>query len=260
MLELNRVYLSDCLNFLEKVGGNNVDLAIVDPPYNLKKAKWDTFNSDQAFLSFTYAWIDALLPTLKKSGSVYIFNTPRNAAYILKYLDNKGLYFQNWITWDKRDGFSATKKKFVPTQETILFYSKSKNPYFDADSIREPYRSTERIAHATKKGILKNGKRWFPDPRGRLSNDVWHIVSERHKNKMSGKVIKGSHATPKPIEMIERMVLASSKKGDIILDCFVGSGTTAVAAQKLGRNFLVADYLKSNVELTRKRLKDMRKT
>src|SRR5690606_34071018 len=100
-------------------------LAVIDPPYNLKKADWDTFRTDQDFLNFTYAWIDDLLPALKRTGSLYIFNTPRNAAYILRYLDSKRMYFQNWITWDKRDGFATTKNKFVPTQETILFYTKS---------------------------------------------------------------------------------------------------------------------------------------
>ena len=101
-----------------------------------------------------------------------------------------------------------------------------------------------------KKGLLKNGKRWYPNPNGKLCGEVWHITSERHKNKVDGKVVKMDHLTPKPLEMIERIVKASSNKGDIVLDCFVGSGTTAVAAKKLNRRYLASDsnseFVKNN--------------
>jgi len=66
---------------------------------------------------------------------------------------------------------------------------------------------------------------------------VWHIASERHKNKINGKTPKMPHITPKPLELVERIIKASSNAGDLVLDCFVGSGTTAIAAKKLKRNF-----------------------
>lgn len=254
MLEVNKVYQTDCFKLLDELKPNSVDLAIIDPPYNLGKAEWDTFKSEQAFLDFTYSWIRALIPSLKDNASLYIFNTPHHSAYIAIYLDKLGLHFQNWITWDKRDGFAATKKRFVPTQETILFYTKSVTGFFDAESVRTPYLSTERIKHAANKGILKDGKRWFPNPAGRLTNDVWHIVSDRHKNKLNGKTQKGLHLTTKPLELIERMIQASSQPGDLVLDCFMGSGTTAVAAKKLGRNFIGCDNDPANIVITNQRL------
>lgn len=237
----NKIYLSDCFEFLNKVDDDSIDLAVIDPPYNFAKDTWDKFQSEEQFFEFTYGWIDKLLPKLKDSGSIYIFNSPHHCAYIAKYLDEKGMIFRNWITWDKRDGFSATKTKFNPTQETILFYSKSNDYVFNADAVRIPYESTQRMTHAAKAGILKNGKRWYPNPLGKLCNDVWHIVSERHKLKENGKVMKLGHLTPKPLEIIERIILASSKKGDLVLDCFMGSGTTAVAAIKNERNFIGCD-------------------
>lgn len=259
MLELNKIYYMDCFKFLEKIDDGTINLAIIDPPYNMNKGKWDTFKSQEAFLDFTYKWIDALLPKLYKTGSIYIFNTPFNSAYILQYLIKKGMVFQNWITWDKRDGFSATKKKYINGQETILFFTKSKEHTFNAEEIRVPYESEDRIKYAMIKGILKNGNRWYPNPKGRLCGEVWHITSERLKNKIDGRTVKPLHATIKPLELVERIAKASSNEGDLVLDCFIGSGTTAVAAKKLGRNFIGCDNNKDYVDIARKRIRDIEK-
>ena len=164
------------------------------------------------------------------------------------------MIFQNWITWDKRDGLGSAKRKYSNGQETILFFTKSNDHIFNYNDIRVPYESTDRILHASKKGILKNGKRWFPNPNGRFCGEVWHITSERHKRKVNGKVQKLGHITPKPLDLVERIVTASSKRGDLVLDCFVGSGTTAIVAQRLGRNFLCSDNNKGYVKLAKKNL------
>lgn len=217
---------------------NTIDLAIIDPPYNMNKAYWDTFNSEQEYFDFTKKWIDMFIPTLKETASVYLFNNAYNSAVILNYLREKDLLFKNWITWYKKDGFSATKKKYVNTQESILFFTKSNKYTFNCDDIRQPYLSTDRIAHAAKKGILKNGKRWFPNENGRLCNDVWEITSQRHKVKENGRVKVLAHPTIKPYEMIERIVKASSTPNDLVLDLFSGSGMTSVVSNALGRNFI----------------------
>jgi site-specific DNA-methyltransferase (adenine-specific) len=251
----NKIYQMDCFDFLSAVQDKAVDLAVLDPPYNMKKAEWDTFKSQEDFLNFTYRWIDLLAPKLKETASVYVFNTPFNCAYILRYLVNKGLVFQNWITWDKRDGLGASKTKYSNGQETILFFTRTNKYVFNYDDIRVPYESTERIRHASEKGILKNGKRWFPNNNGRLCGEVWHITSERHKTKVNGKVQKMKHATPKPLELVERIVKASSNRGDLVLDCFLGTGTTAVAAKKLGRDFLCCDCNRKYIEIAKNKLR-----
>lgn len=252
MLDINKIYCLDYKDFLRQIDDEAIDLAIIDPPYNLKVAEWDCFKTHQDFLEFTYDWIDRLLPKLKSTASIYIFNTPYNSAFILQYLVQKGMHYKNWLTWNKKDGFSATKKKYNNAQETILFFTKTENYVFNADDIRVPYESVERINHATKHGIVKNGKRWYPNPLGKLCTDVWHISSERHKQKVNGKTIKLPHFTPKPIEMIQRIIKASSKEGDLILDCFSGLGTTALAAVLLNRNFICADKNSEYVKESRK--------
>lgn len=255
MLSHNKIYNLDCFDFLKKIPDDSVALAVIDPPYNMSKADWDTFKSQKDFLTFTYKWIDALIPKLKDNGSLYIFNTPYNSAFILQYLVSQKMCFQNWITWDKRDGLGASKRKYSNGQESILFFTKSNRHVFNYNDIRVPYESTDRILHASGKGILKNGKRWFPNPEGRFCGEVWHISSERHKRKINGKVQKMGHLTPKPLDLIERIIKASSKEGDLVIDCFVGSGTTAVAAKRLNRNFLCSDMDKNYVKLAEHNLK-----
>ncbi len=256
-LDTNNIYCMDCLDFLHRIKPKSVDLAVIDPPYNMHKADWDTFKSHDEFLSFTREWLNALNNTLTDTASLYIFNTPFNCAFILHDLLKLGLVFQNWITWDKRDGLGTSTKKYANGQETILFFTKAEEHTFNADDIRIPYESTERIAHASKKGIIKNGKRWFPNPHGKLCGEVWHITSERHKNKINGKLQKQCHATQKPIELIERIIKASSNPNDIVLDCFVGSGTTALAANKLNRQFICADSNQEFVDISNQRLTEL---
>lgn len=232
------MYLSDVFDFLSALEDNSIDLAIVDPPYNMGKGKWDSFANNNAYFEFTFAWLELLLPKLKPTASLYLFNTAYNSAIILNHLRDKKLIFKNWITWYKKDGFSATKKKYVNAQETILYFTKTNNCVFNCDEIRLPYLSADRMAHAAKKGILKNGKRWFPNPNGRLCNDVWEITSQRHKTKVNGKTQTLAHPTVKPYEMIERMIKASSNEGDLVLDLFSGSGMTSIVSKALNRNFI----------------------
>ena len=251
---MHKIVTKDCLDFLHSLDDKCADLAIIDPPYNLKVAEWDTFGTHRGFLDFTFGWLDALIPKLKKTGSLYVFNTPFNSAFILQHLHEAGMVFQNWITWDKRDGVSYAKTRYANGQETILFFTRSRRHTFNCDDIRQPYESTERMRHAAVKGILKNGKRWFPHPGGKLCGEVWHITSERHKNKVRGKVQKPPHATIKPTDMIERIVRASSNEDDLVVDCFAGSGTTATVCKRLGRNFIGCDSDPTYAEMARKAL------
>ena len=256
MIHLDSIDLMDVFDFLEEVENNSVDLAIIDPPYNLSQGVWDTFKSQEDFLSFTKKYLDIVISKLKDNGSLYIFNTAFNSAYILIHLVNRGLEYKNWIVWYKKDGFSACKKKYVNSQETILYFTKSNKEFtFNFDDIREPYLSSDRISAARKKGIIKNGKRWFPNPNGKLCPDVWEFTSVRHTNKYRGKVIKQGHPTPKPEPMIERMIKASSNEGDLIMDLFSGTGTTAFVAKKLKRHFIGCENNEQYYAIIKERLK-----
>ena len=212
------------------------------------KGTWDHFENSYTYFSFIFQWLDALIPKLKDNSSLYIFNTAYNSAIILNHLQNSELTFKNWITWYKKDGFSSTKRKYVNAQETILFYAKGSSYVFNSDAIRQPYLSTERMAHAAKNGILKNGKRWYPNERGKLCNDVWEITSQRHKDKENGRVTVPIHPTIKPREMIERMITASSNPGQLVLDLFSGSGMTSIVSKNLCRHYIGCEGCSEYIE------------
>ena len=122
-MKTNLIYLADIFDFLTELGDQSIDLVIADPPYNMRKADWDTFKTEEIYFDFMFKWIDMLLPKCKLNASIYLFNNAYNSAVILNYLRQRQLKFRNWITWYKKDGFSATKRRFVNAQETILFYT-----------------------------------------------------------------------------------------------------------------------------------------
>ena len=253
---INTISRANALDFIKKLPDVSVDLICVDPPYNLNKGDWDKFENDNDFLQFTYNWIELADKKLKNGGSFYIFNTPRNSAYILTKLEKMGYKYQNWITWNKKDGFTSTKKRFLPEQESIIFVTKpGADPIFNSDAVRVPYESTERIAAAQTTGILKNGKRWYPNKLGRLCSDVWNFASERHNSKVDGKVKTGAHPTIKPLAMMERIILASSNENDIVLDFFAGSGSTLLAAAKHNRRYIGCEINPEYVKLAKSRIK-----
>jgi site-specific DNA-methyltransferase (adenine-specific) len=240
-IEQNKVYLLDVKEFLNKLPDNYCDLIVADPPYNQSIDKWDIFKSQKDYILFMENWLELSYKKLKTTGSIYLFNTPLNSALLLPSLLKMGFLFQNWIIWYKKDGFKPSNKRFVSNQEVILFLTKSKKYSFNYNEIRIPYISKDRMITASTKGILKNGKRWFPNPNGKMCTDVWEIASERHRNKINGKIVKHFHPTPKPTELIKRIISASSNKKDLVLDLFSGSGVTSLIAKKLERNFIACD-------------------
>ncbi|MCR8966395.1 DNA-methyltransferase [Mycoplasma zalophidermidis] len=256
-MELNKIYNIDVIDFLKDIKDNSVDLIIADPPYNQNIDKWDIFEGEKKYFDFMHKWLDLAISKLKKTGSIYLFNNAYNSALLLTYLIKKGMLFKNSIIWYKKDGFSPSTTKYVNNQETIIFLTKSNNYTFNYDDIRTEYTSLDRMKTAVKKGILKNGKRWYPNPNGKLCTDVWEIPSVRMSNKVNGRTTKTIHPTPKPEKMIERIIKASSNKGDLILDLFSGSGITSLVAKKQERKFIGCDLNKEYVDIINKQLLDI---
>lgn len=247
----------DVREFLNKLPNDYADLVIADPPYNIKIDTWDNF-SDEDYWIFMHEWIDLVIEKVRPGGSIYLFNNAFNSALIVSYLKDKNVDYKNWIVWYKKDGFSPSKTKYVNNQETILYYTKKGNDQitFNYDDIRVPYESSKRMEHAKDKGILKNGKRWYPNSKGKLCTDVWEFSSHRHKAKVNGVPIKSDHPTPKPEDLVERMILASSRKNDIVLDLFSGTGTTAYLAKKHGRTFLGCEINSDYIQIIDQKLKE----
>jgi len=252
----NRIYCRDACRFMSAIPNESIDLVIMDPPYNMKVAEWDDYSEkNRDFMYYMHLWLNHATRVLKPNGSIYVFNTPYNSFWIgYHFIFGLDMKFRNWIVWDKRDGMSGSKNKYVCKQEVILFFTKSDKHIFNYDAIRVPYEHEERV----KYGVVKKGKKWMPNPDGKLCTDVWDFTSERfsNRNRSGNRLKKMKHPTPKPLEMIERMVKASSNKGDIVLDPFMGSGTTAIAAKLHGRRFMGCDSSKEYVKYSFQRYKE----
>jgi len=220
------------LDFFEgiaRVRDASVDLVIADPPYGLGKDYGNDSDhlAGEAYLDFSRRWIDAILPKLKATGSLYVFLTWQHSPEVFSYLKTRMLMV-NEIIWDRKvPSMGGSTRKFSSVHDTIGLFAKSRDYYFDVDSVRIPYDPETKKARTRSIFV---GKKWLEV--GYNPKDLWS-VTRLHRQDPE----RADHPTQKPLEVIERMVLASAPPEGRVLDPFMGSGTTAVAAVKHGRRF-----------------------
>lgn len=231
---MNKTLLGDTFDLLSKLPSNSIDLLIVDPPYNLSKdfhgQKFEA-GSNQEYERFTRAWIEAAIPLLKQDASIYVCCDWRSSLIIGPVLQN---YFdiKNRITWQREKGRGA-KSNWKNGMEDIWFATASKKDYvFNLDDVMIRRRV---IAPYKQNGKPKD---WEQTDNGNYRNtcpsNFWDDCTVPYWSMPENT----DHPTQKPEKLIAKIILASSKPGDVILDPFLGSGTTSVVAKKLGRNFI----------------------
>ena len=225
----------DVVQCLKNISTNAVDTIIADPPYNLGKDYGNNSDSREFddYLSFSRNWLKEAHRVLKNTGTIYVFMGVRFISYLYTILEQEEHFlFNSWITWHYTQGLGKTKG-FSPRHDDILMFTKSKNFNFYLDDVRIPqkyYRSVNNM-------------------RGANPGDVWSFSHVHYCN-----ANRQNHPTQKPEGLIERMVLASSKENDLILDPFSGSGTTLRVCQQLNRNCIGIELNPDYVELTKNRL------
>ena len=227
---LNQIFNEDAITGLSRIPDGSVDLILTDPPYGLGKDYGNNSDKQEAqeYLAWTERWIDAALPKLKPTGSLYIFLTWRYSPEIFVMLKQR-MSMINEIIWDRKvPSMGGSTRSFTSVHDTIGLFVNSKRYYFDLDAVRIPYDA------ATKKARSRSifvGAKWLEI--GYNPKDLWS-VSRIHKENPE----RVDHPTQKPLEIIERMIKASCPPDGVVLDLFMGSGTTAVAAQRCGRQFV----------------------
>jgi len=225
----------DALSHLKKIDTQSIDVIIADPPYNLGKDYGN--NSDQKsfdeYLNFSREWIKEAHRILRNTGTIYLFMGVRFISYLYSILEREyNFIFNSWITWHYTQGLGKTKG-FSPRHDDILMFTKTKNFNFFLDNIRVPqkyYRSINNM-------------------RGANPGDVWEFSHVHYCN-----TDRQSHPTQKPEALIERMVLASSEKNDLVLDPFSGIGTTLRVCQQLSRNCIGIELNPEYITLIKERL------
>jgi site-specific DNA-methyltransferase (adenine-specific) len=243
---VDKVFCEDALAGMARIPDGSIDLILTDPPYNLGKDYGNSSDqqSVEDYLAWTEQWIDIALPKLKANGSLYIFLTWRFAPEIFVML-KKRLTMMNEIIWDRRvPSMGGSTRSFSSVHDTIGFFVKRKDYYFDLDAVRIPYDA------ATKKARSRSifvGAKWLEV--GYNPKDLWS-VSRLHREHAE----RVDHPTQKPLEIIERMLKASCPPGGVVLDPFMGSGTTALAAKRLGRHYAGFELNPAYCEIIQQRL------
>ncbi len=251
VLNLNKIFNEDALKGMNKIPDNSIDLVVADPPYCLGKDYGNNSDKLEAgdYLEWSRKWIDIVIPKIKDTGSFYIFLTWQYSPEIFTYIKSK-LIMKNEIIWDRRvPSMGGSTRKFSSVHDNIGFFVKSDRYYFDIDSVRIPY--DEETKKARTRSIFV-GKKWLEI--GYNPKDIWR-VSRIHAQSPE----RENHPTQKPLKIVERIIKASCPKKGVVLDPFMGSGTTVIACIKLKRNYIgfeINSNYYNNIEVRIKKIEN----
>ena len=239
----------DCLSELRRLPDRSVDLVFADPPYNLQLGgdllrpdnskvdavddEWDRFDSFEAYDAFTRAWMGECRRVLKDDGALWVIGSYHNIFRVGSALQDLGFWILNDIIWRKSNPMPNFKgTRFTNAHETLIWAAKgrgSRRYTFNYDAMKMANDELQMRSDWT-----------FPLCTG----------EERLKDESGAK----AHPTQKPEALLHRLLLASTRPGDLILDPFFGTGTTGAAAKRLGRRFIGIEQDASYVELARERI------
>lgn len=228
--ESGTLYNGDCIQVMQSIEDNSVDLVFADPPFNLAKPYDEGIDdnlSTSNYLSWCYHWLSECIRILKPGGSLFVYNIPKWATYYSEYL-NKRLTFRSWITLDMKSSLPLSGR-LNPAHYALLYYIKGQKPNV-FNNPRIPIQTCRHCGGEIKDyGGYKNKM----NPSGVNVSDVWlDIYPVRHKN------TKNRAYNELPVKMMDRIISMSTNPGDLVFDPFGGSGTTYAVAEILGRRWL----------------------
>ena len=245
------LYCQDCLKILPKLPEKSVDMVFADPPYFLSgggvschsgrqvivdKGDWDKPLSPEEKLKFNRKWICECRRVLKDNGTIWISGTLHNIYSIGVALELEGFSIINNITWQKANPApNLACRCFTHSTETVLWARKQLSP-------------KKKGVHFFDYELMK------AENNGKQMKDVWLLPMVSKAEKVHGK-----HPTQKPLPLLKRIILCSTKEGALVLDPFNGSGTTGIAAAELGRKYIGIDNVEDYLKTTLKRYNDLRK-
>lgn len=232
------LFTGDSIEWMKTINDESIDMVFADPPYNIKKADWDDFGSQERYIEWSMRWIEQASRILKPTGSLYVCGF----SEILADLKHPSMrYFSScrWLVWFYRNKANLGKD-WGRSHESILHLRKKDFGHINYDDVRIPYgKHTLKYPdhpQADSSQYGRKGSHWTPNPLGAKPKDVVEIPTT-----CNGMNEKTPHPTQKPEELLRKLILASSSEGDLVLDPFSGSGTTAVVASQLHRQWLACD-------------------
>jgi len=251
------IFLGDALKVLPTLPPNHYQLIIADPPYFqvLLDEKWDNaWRSPEAYLEWTRAWVRECKRVLKQDGLLYIFGQLGKREHIWLHVCSmlaKEMQFHDMIIWDRAVGYNERYDSFTPQYEMILVLRQPgcAKPYFDKDAVRLPYEEDTIQSYLRDKRYKDKEARERHLRKGKYATNILRVPSLKGASKE-----KIGHPSQKPVALINQLMAASTRKGDFVLDPFLGSGTTAAAAESLGRKWTGIELNPDYLEIARKRI------
>ena len=248
-----KLYLANCLDILAELPENSVDMIFADPPYNLSnggitvhagrmvsvnKGEWDKSRGFKNDYDFHYKWLEACRRILKPHGTLWVSGTYHSIYQCGHALQALGYHILNDVAWFKPNASpNLSCRYFTASHETLIWARKEK-----------------RAKHTFNYDLMKNGN-WPEDQlkkSGLQMRSVWAMGTPRPIEKKFGK-----HPTQKPEDLLKRIVLASTNKGDLVVDPFTGSSTTGIEAYLHGRRFIGIDTEAKFLDLSIKRFEEL---
>ena len=259
-VEWNKVYQEDCVLLMRQLlniyPDGVFDLVFTDPPYNLEK-EYEEYSDDRSatdYLQWCNEWLRLSVGVLKPGGTLMVLNLPKWAIYHALFLDNM-LDFRHWIGWD---AMADPRGKLLPAHYALLYYtkpgSKIKFRYEEntSDTPADYVEPPDSAEYCLRQGCVKARKKSMVDHRVTLS-DVWFNV---HRIKHGRD--RDYHPCQLPEKLLDRIIRLTTDPGDKVFDPFAGVGTTAVVAQRLGRDFITCEIDPKYVQIANDKLERSR--
>lgn len=254
-MKTNRIIKGDVLKELRKLPDGVAQVIVADPPYFnvLEDEAWDTqWNAAADYLAWCEEWVGEALRVLRPDGLCFVFGQLGKREHTFLHLMSRLTQrhaFHDLIIWDRAVGYNERRDSFTPQYEMVLVLRKGEEVKFNKDAVRIPYdvrtiklymRDSRYKDQKTRRAHLEKGK---------FATNILRVPSLKGISKE-----RCGHPSQKPLALIEKLILCASDAGDLVLDPFVGSGTTAVAAQQLGRTWLGIEREAAYVKLARQRV------
>jgi site-specific DNA-methyltransferase (adenine-specific) len=252
-----KIVKSDCVAGLKKIDSGTVSLVFADPPYNLSGASlvnrrsltggtfhkvneaWDSMPESE-YAIFTDTWISESSRVLKDSGAIYVCASHHNLGQILMSLRENGFSVKNIITWEKPNAMpNMTRRTYTHSTEFIVWAVLGKGWTFNYQALKELNPETQK------------------DGSPKMMRDVWRFPVVQGSERLRSETGRALHPTQKPEALVERCLAASTNAGELVIDPFSGSGTTAVVCARMGLNFVGFELDDLYVKASRKRVGEM---
>jgi site-specific DNA-methyltransferase (adenine-specific) len=243
---MNIIIQGNCLELFSKIPDNSVDVTFADPPFNLKK-KYTSYKDNlelQDYLEWCEKWITEMARVTKPTGSIFIHNIPKWLTFYAAYL-NKIAFFRHWIAWEAPT--APMGKTLQPGHYGILFYTKQAKDS-KIYEVRHPHKRDRKQGYLWKD---YGGKKHLLHPFGPLVSDVWTDI-----HRIRHTIRRDEHPCQLPPHLLERLILMTTDEGDVVLDPFSGTGTTAIAAKSLGRQYIGFELDKDYAGISTLKLQD----